>query len=590
MAGRRLTLVAASALVAALVAFDGPGVAAQAGGATDGPTVPIVVLADRPVGEAQVSAATGGQGEIVRTVPAIGATVIEVPAASAARSIDRLDAARGVEHAYRPGTAHAFDVTPNDPQWFRQDSLRGIHLPTAWSTSTGSSSTVIGIVDSGVNEVGDLTGRVLAGTDIVNGDSDPADDAGHGTDSALVAAAAGNDSAGAAGVCWSCRVLPVKVLDSDGSGSMFDVAQGIVWATDHGADVINLSLGGEFNDPAVTSALSYAFAHDVVVVASAGNDGTTVPNYPAADAGVISVAGATDARGLWSWSQRGPTWVDVAAPGCNWTFDDVTPFKFCGTSAAAPVVTGLAALLRSVRPAADRQMVATAIDTTADFAATRGLVGYGIVDAAAAVAAIPTVAAGPTPLPPDVTPPRAVVSTGSGYQSGVTSVRVYSADDQRVALVELWVDGVQISSTVSPPPALDLPLDTRGYGDGRHSVQAVAVDAAGQRTAAAAVTIAVDNANPLGLLVSPGNGATVTGSFVARAYVNDPNGIMGTFLIANDAVVGGFLGAGFGEATVPVRAKGAIRVVALTVDNAGHISATNTAYVQGVVARRRTRR
>jgi subtilisin family serine protease len=173
-------------------------------------------------------------------------------------------------------------------------------------------------------------------------------------------------------MCWTCKILPVKVLDSDGSGSMSDVASGIVWAVNNGADIINLSLGGPSNDPVVTDALNYAFGADVLVVASAGNDGTTELNYPAASPGVLSVTGTNiTTRTLYPWAQRGATWVDVAAPGCNVVFD-TQPRDFCGTSSASPLVAGLAGLLRSIRPSASRTMVTTAIATTADFAPTSG--------------------------------------------------------------------------------------------------------------------------------------------------------------------------------------------------------------------------
>lgn len=551
--------------------------------------VELVVLGDRPLTAAEVATATGGAGTVQRTVGGIGATVVEVPAAAAPGAVAGLEALRVVDDAYRPSTARAF-VTPNDPEWFRQDASRSIGLPAAWDTTTGSSSVVIAIVDSGVNADADLAGRVLPGYDFVNGDADASDDDGHGTDTALVAAAAGNDAGGAAGVCWGCRVLPVKVLDGAGQGSMSDVAAGIVWAADHGADVINLSLGGPANDPAVQQALAYAFARDIVVIASAGNDGGTLPNYPAASPGVISVGGSTlDTRTLWHWSQRGPTWVDLAAPGCNWVVDSLGPYHFCGTSSAAPVVAGLAGLLRSARPGADRNMVGTALVTSAEFAPTQGLVGYGIVNAAAAVSRIGTVSPGPMPLPPDVTPPEVALVPPAGYQKGLVPVRVLSADDQRVAAVELWIDGGRFAVVADPPGLTDVAVDTRSLSDGGHVVQAVAVDAAGHRTTGEARSMAVDNGNPLGLLVAPSWGARVSGSFVARAYVTDPSGIMGTFIIANDRVVGGFLGAGFGQATVPVTTSGPIRVVALTVDNAGNISGTNLVVVTGSVPRRRRR-
>lgn len=587
-----VSVVATAVLVVDLVVggVASAQTASAPGDAASG-VVAITVTADGALDPAAVAAATGGTGRITATIGAIGATTVEVPAGRALDAVRRLGAVPEVDTAQADQQVRAFERVPTDPYWPQQESaMRGIGAPAAWGVSTGAPSVVIAVVDSGVNPVSDLAGRVLPGYDFVNGDSDASDDADHGTESALVAAAAGDAGGGTAGMCWSCQVLPVKVLDSDGVGSMFDVAAGIVWAADHGADVINLSLGGRFSDPAVTDALNYAYARDVVVVASAGNDGKSEQSYPAAEAGVISVAGIVNGqRNLHPLSRRGPTWVDVAAPWCNWVVMG-SPDYFCGTSSSAPLVTGTAALLRTIRPAADRQMIATALLTTADHAPTTGLVGYGILDAGRAAAAVSTVAPGPTPNPPDVTPPTATMTAPGGYQIGSTVVQVVSDDDQGIVMVEVRLDGTLVAALANPARVQDLRFDTGFAGDGPHVVEAVVTDVGGHRVLAGSATMVTDNANPLGLLVSPSAGAKVSGSYVARVFVTDPNGIMGTFFIANDQVVGGFLGAGFGQVTVPVTRNGPIRVVALTVDNAGHISGTNTAVVTGSVPRRKARR
>lgn len=551
-------------------------------------TVEIAVLGDATLAGAQVDAATRGAGDVVGTVDALGATLVEVPAADAATARARLDALPGVDAAYRPGTARAH-LTPDDPLWPTQTATVGsLGLTSAWDTTTGSSGVVIAVLDSGVDEIPDLAGRVLVGTNFVTPGGPTADDFGHGTRTAAIAAARGDDGAGGAGVCWECRILPVKVLDAEGYGSLFDVAQGIVWAADRGADVINLSLGAREDDPVVRQALDYAFARDVVVVASAGNDGGTVPNYPAASPGVVSVAGlADDGVNPAVWSARGAYWVDVAAPGCNWVSPDGGAVRFCGTSSSAPLVAGIAALVRSARPAATRDMVGTAVLTTAELGALRGVVGYGAVHAGRAVAAAATVAAGPTPLPVDVTPPLVVVDAMPGYRSGVTSIRVRSSDDQRVAAVRVRVDGAEVAGAWDPPATADLWWDTSGRGDGPVTVTAEAVDGAGQSVVSPPATMTIDNAAPLGLLYSPISNTRVTGSFVAKAVVTDPNGVMGTYIVANDRIVGGWPGGGFGAVTVPVRTNGPIRVAAISVDNALRISATNIAVVRGVVPRRR---
>jgi subtilisin family serine protease len=180
--------------------------------------------------------------------------------------------------------------------------------------------------------------------------------------------------------------MPVKVLDAHGSGDDTLIAAGVVWAADHGARIINMSLGGPETTQGLTDAIAYAVGKGAVVVAAAGNSGTTVPFYPAADPNAIAVAGTTETDQLFTWSNFGP-WVGVAAPGCN-----IAPAlaggygPFCGTSSATPVVSGLAALVLSVNsnavPAEVRQAIARpAIPLP-------GVVQFGRINASQTLAAI----------------------------------------------------------------------------------------------------------------------------------------------------------------------------------------------------------
>jgi thermitase len=284
---------------------------------------------------------------------------ISVPEATADVVLAGLRRNPAVEAVEPEATYSLSETTPNDAHWTSQWGLRQTGFPQAWDVTHGSPRIVVGVLDTGVERSHpDLAGAVLAGRDFVSDDADPADEAGHGTAVAGILAARTNNRAGVAGACWSCRVLPVRVLGRDGKGESATLAAGIVWAVDHGADVLNLSLGGDTTTMAERDAVAYAVGHDVVVVAAAGNDGKTRREYPAATAGVIGVAGS-DAEGrLYDWSNRG-SWVDVAAPGCN-----TSPWRghaystFCGTSSAAPLVSGLAALVRSAHPGASAAEIA----------------------------------------------------------------------------------------------------------------------------------------------------------------------------------------------------------------------------------------
>jgi subtilisin family serine protease len=270
-----------------------------------------------------------------------------------------------VAYAELDGTLQA-TATPNDTYWPQQWGPAKINAPTAWDNTTGASSTVVAVLDTGVTySQPDLQGRFVAGYDFINNDSDPTDDNGHGTETAGIVGATSNNATGVAGMCWSCSIMPVKVLDSTAYGSWSAVSSGITWATDHGAKVISMSLAGTTGGSTLQNAVTYAQNHDVLVVAAAGNNGNTTPMYPAAFAGVLSVAGTQSTDALYSWSTYG-SWVSVAAPGCDYTTTRSGGYgSFCGTSAATPVTAGVAALARSLNPAATASQVASAMESSA---------------------------------------------------------------------------------------------------------------------------------------------------------------------------------------------------------------------------------
>jgi subtilisin family serine protease len=277
---------------------------------------------------------------------------------------------------------------PNDKFWSKQWGARMIKAPEAWESTKGTRSTVIAIVDTGVAaDQPDLRGRVLQGWDFHNRDGNPRDDNGHGTAVAGVAAAAGNDGVGIAGMCWKCRILPVKVLNANGSGSHSNIAAGIMWAADRGADVINLSLATPTHTEIMEDAVAYARRRGSVVVAAAGNEGTKRKFYPAAFPGVISVAASNSADRLYAWSNKG-SWIKLAAPGCAYTGKPGRRWSWwCGTSFASPAVAGTAALVKSLRPGMGRSAVEAAILQTASSAAVR-TVARGRLDAARAIKSV----------------------------------------------------------------------------------------------------------------------------------------------------------------------------------------------------------
>ncbi len=329
----------------------------------------------------------------------------------------------------------ALAAAPNDPLYAKQYGPQQVHAEQAWATSTGAGA-VIAVVDTGV-DLGHaaLQGKLVSGATFIgcnpscgNGDwkgpdgvAQPSDN--HGTHVSGIAAAATNNGIGIAGVAPDASIMPVKVLE-DGSGSFEDIANGVRWAADHGADVVNMSLGGLQGtqvlsltglESSLQDANHYARGKGVAIIAAAGNDSVPLCNSPGFDEGVLCVV-STDKRELRSAFSSGPIRPDlnaVSAPGgslvpvCGEDIVSTVPAgtsssgatcgygnnydEFAGTSMATPHVAGVAALL-----AAQGRSVDNIYSTLTSTARTPGIgvrgvfspvYGYGIVDAAAAVAA-----------------------------------------------------------------------------------------------------------------------------------------------------------------------------------------------------------
>ena len=288
---------------------------------------------------------------------------------------------------------------PDDPLLGEQWHLARVGAGRAWDFSTGRGVTVA-VIDTGIacedfddfTKATDLaTTRCVAGYNFVARSGHANDDHGHGTHVAGTIAQSTNNALGGAGVAFDARLMPVKVLSADGWGTTSDVADGIRWAGDHGAQVINLSLGGPRNSRILQRAIDHARRLGTVVVAAAGNSGRRV-EYPGGSAGVIGVSATNSSDRLAWFSSRGPG-VDIAAPGvgviqqsiCNHGRDRCERFpSFSGTSMASPHVAGSAALLVSLgvtRPEA----VERTLQATARSAGPVSEFGAGILHAAAAV-------------------------------------------------------------------------------------------------------------------------------------------------------------------------------------------------------------
>ena len=300
--------------------------------------------------------------------------------------------------------APAAALAANDPRRGEQWNLDLVESDAAHATATGAGA-VIAVVDTGVaTGHQDLAGQFLPGHDFVQDDSTPQDGNGHGSHVSGIAIAAENNGIGVSSVAPGAKLLPVRVLGDDGSGTSEDVAAGIDWARTHGADVINLSLGSEvpivgaMGGDEIDAAIRRALAAGIVVVAAAGNNGVPVCEQPAASQGLLCV-GAVDKRKQRSFFSSFGQGLGVVAPGGSGlpaTGEDVLSTvppngyeEIAGTSQAAPHVSGVAALLvgKGLRgQAAVKRILDTAVDLGP--AGDDPEYGNGLVNARAAVAGL----------------------------------------------------------------------------------------------------------------------------------------------------------------------------------------------------------
>lgn len=312
--------------------------------------------------------------------------------------LERLHKDPLIEDASLNYIATIFSVTPNDgffnyqyallntgQIYLSKNGLSGtkgsdIKAVEGWEWTTGSEDMVIAVLDTGVaSDHEDLQNRVVPGYNIVGDNFNTYDDHGHGTFVASIIAAETNNSKGMAGVCWKGKIMPIKVMDSEGSGNYLAIAVGIKTAVDNGAKIINLSIGGKFDSFIIKDACRYAFERNCVIVAAAGNSELLNPgnnvSYPAAYDEYCLAVGATNAYdNITPWSNFGPQ-IDVVAPGeyiFGAHFDPAKPGELhvygyrSGTSFATPIVSGAAALLISYKPFLSNSQVMDLIKYTAD--------------------------------------------------------------------------------------------------------------------------------------------------------------------------------------------------------------------------------
>ncbi|HUH98247.1 MAG TPA: S8 family serine peptidase [Anaerolineales bacterium] len=322
---------------------------------------------------------------------------------------------------------------PNDPLFAHQNYLPKIQVPQAWDALPTLQPVLVAVLDTGVNIAhpdlmnsiwqnsaeasgapgvdDDSNGYVddLHGWNFVGGNNDVNDDNGHGTHLAGIIAASANNKIGIAGIAPNARILPLKVLDKNGYGSYANVADGIVYATNMGARIIELGFSGTGSSELMQNAINYALAHNVLMVAAAGNSGNSTTYYPAGYLGVVAVSALDNNDNPASFSSSGND-ISLSAPGVGIVstgLSDNYPYM-SGTSMASAEVAGVAALLAGEPQFSDSADLRSALLGSALDLGSPGRdpqYGYGMVQAlnalqsAGASVATSTPSAGPTPTP-----------------------------------------------------------------------------------------------------------------------------------------------------------------------------------------------
>lgn len=339
-------------IVTLVVAFVAPlfphTVSAQA--APQRYLVQISPMADRNTALAALNA------QVVDFIPQLNVYIVTMDEGMVGRTRDAV--ASGLLTFAEPDGIVTGDLLVDDPALLDATMSYAQHIvlaPEVWTLLPETyREIVVAVVDTGLNAAHpEFAGRIVEGYDFVNFDADPTDDHGHGTHVAGIIAAGAN-SVGMVGVCPTCKIMPVKALNAGNSGTWSTVARGILYAIEHDADVINLSLGASTGSETVRQAIVAAQEAGLIVVAAAGNSGSTAPHYPAAYPGVIGVSATDNNDTLWPLSNRGEN-IDLAAPGYRIysTYHDLSTGGYAymtGTSMATPFVAGLAALVLAYAP------------------------------------------------------------------------------------------------------------------------------------------------------------------------------------------------------------------------------------------------
>src|SRR5437899_6257481 len=339
-----------------------------------------------PDQQAEVIARNGGIE--ISSIPALRLHVIQVAPADLPQVLASYQADPQVANAEENKTRQS-QAFPADPLYLNQWSLPKIGWDLVFGNVTPTGSAIVAVLDTGVDaQHPDLAGNVIPGTSILDGSSGTTDPSGHGTWVAGIAAAQTNTLEGIAGVAYAgVRIMPVTVLDANGLGQDSDVIAGVIWAADHGADVIVMAFSNPGFSQNLQDALDYAWSKNVVLVAATGNDALSTPTFPAGDRSVMGVSGTDPNDTLVPFSSYGPS-VFIAAPATDIQTTEIGDAYtvISGTSASAAIVAGAAAFMKAVDPTLSNGVIVGRLARMADPAGTQDQTGNGRINMARALA------------------------------------------------------------------------------------------------------------------------------------------------------------------------------------------------------------
>ena len=466
---------------------------------------------------------------IVDEMGDIDVTVLRAPAGKLRETAATL-ADSGLLETFQKNYQYSTQTVPNDPIYNRETHLPQIHADQAWDITTGSSDIVIGIVDTGVDpDHADLAEKIIDGWNVYDSNARFDDVFGHGTEVAGVAAAVSDNGIGVAGVAWESPIVAVRVGSETGLSSSSHIAAGILWAAANGARVINVSFAPLWSDKVVKSAAQQVYHRGGLVVISAGNGGgmNTAVGFDEA----IFVGAITAENKIASFSDRGP-FVDIVAPGTgirSTTFDGDYGIAN-GTSFAAPIVSGIAALAWAINPELRPITIKESIIDTVMDLGSKGkdtTFGHGAVDAAAAVAAAQHAFDAADTISPAVRVTKPL--TGQSL-SGKATASVTATDRYGVADVVLSVDGVPFATDTRSP--YTFVIDTTAFTTGSHELSFVATDYSGNASSPQTVRVTFSSVTTAGAgrngtirFTTPSEGASVTGNVSIKASVADADGL-----------------------------------------------------------------